>query len=270
MRIVIPVVFMLLAVVVAAEEPTGGLPLNGQEAVAFLRSAEVVGEPESFDTKAITDPLRVTLSDGERTLRAIFKDEDTYYQAFKFGDGTEVLRVKDSYKHEVAAYELDLLLDLGIVPPCVERTLFRRTGSLCLWVEDAMDESKRRERRIMPPDLEQWYDQMDRLQLFQHLINDLDRANIRNIVSDPKFKIYKVDSSMSFYPQRSLRKDGDLKRFSRQFLESLEALDQAVLEERLKPWTIKSERKALWARRDLLLGLAAKQIAERGESEVLY
>jgi len=270
MRILISVVLLFSTVGVAADQTAGGLPLHGEEAVAFLRSAEVVGEPESFDTKAITDPLRVTLTDGERTLRAIFKDEDTYHSGFKFGDGTEVLRVRDSYKHEIAAYELDLLLGLGIVPPCVERKLFRRTGSLCLWVEDATDEAKRRERKVVPPDLVQWYDQMDRVKLFQHLVNDLDRANIRNIVSDPEFKIYKVDSSMSFYPQYSLREEDQPTRFSRQFLESLESLDRVVLDERLKSWTTKGERKSLWARRGLILELAAKQVAERGEAEVLH
>lgn len=270
MRFVIPVLLLLAAFVATAEEAVVGLPLNGEEAVAFLRTAEVVGEPETFDDKAITAPVRVTLTDGERTLRAIFKDESTYYPEFKFGDGTRVERVTDTYKHELAAYELDVLLGLGIVPPCVERELLRRTGSLCMWVEEAMDEAKRRERRIKPPDLRQWYDQMHRVQLFQHLVNDLDRANIRNIVSDPEFKIYKVDSSMSFYPDRTLRDEDLPTRFSRQFLEALESLDQAVMDEQLQPWTRKSERKALWARRQRLLDLAAKQVEARGESEVLY
>ena len=96
MRILISAVLLFSTVGVAADQAVGGLPLNGEEAVAFLRSAEVVGEPESFDTKAITAPVRVTLTDGKRTLRAIFKDEDTYHAGFKFGDGTEVQRVRDS------------------------------------------------------------------------------------------------------------------------------------------------------------------------------
>ena len=270
MRTVISIVLLLSTVVAAADEPVVGLPLTGDDAAAFLRSAEVVGEPEHFDTVAITEPFRVTLSNGERTLRAIFKDESAYYSAFRFGDGTEVQGVKDSYKHEIAAYELDLLLGLGIVPPCVERTLSRRTGSLCMWVEEAMDEAKRLERGLKPPDQDRWNDQMAVVQLFQELINDLDRANIRNIVSDAKFRIYKVDSSMGFHVGRRLSDEDRLTRFSRRFLESLEALDRSVVDERLKPWTSKSERKALWARRDRILELAAERAAEHGEETVLY
>ena len=71
--------FLLLSVGlgVAGETPDDkivvGLPLTGQEAVAFLQSAEVVSKPEDFDDLAITSPRRMELSDGNRTLRAIFK-----------------------------------------------------------------------------------------------------------------------------------------------------------------------------------------------------
>ena len=270
MRIVISIILLLSAVAMADDDPVVGLPLTGETAVTFLRSAEVVGKPEKFDKVAITDPVRVTLTDGERSLRAIFKDEIESYSAFKFGDGTEVLGVKDSYKHEIAAYELDVLLGLGVVPPCVERTLFRRTGSLCMWVEEAMDEAKRRQLGVQPPDLDQWNDQMATVQVFQQWINDLDQANIRNLVSDSNFKIYKVDSSMGFHAQRGLRDEGQLTRFSRRFLEALKALDREVMDERLGPWISKRNRKSLWGRRDRILELAAERVAERGEDAVLY
>jgi hypothetical protein len=270
MRVMISIVLLVCAVAVADDAPVVGLPLTGEEAVTFLRSAEAVGKPEKFDEVAITEPFRVTLTDGERTLRAIFKDENESYSAFRFGDGTEVLGVKDSFKHEIAAYELDVLLGLGIVPPCVQRTLFRRTGALCMWVEEAMDEARRRERGLRPPDQDRWDDQMATVELFQRLINDLDEANIRNLLSDSNFKIYKVDSSMGFHPRGKLRDEDQLTRFSRQFLEALEALDRAVMDERLGPWINKRERKTLWARRDRILELAAERVAERGEEAVLY
>ena len=270
MRVVTSIVLLVSAVAMADDAPVVGLPLTGEEAVTFLSSAEAVGKPEKFDKVAITEPFRVKLTDGERTLRAIFKDESESYSAFKFGDGTEVLGVKDSYKHEIAAYELDALLGLGVVPPCVERTLFRRTGSLCMWVEEAMDEARRLERGPRPPDMDRWNDQMATVQLFQRLINDLDEANIRNLVSDSDFKLYKVDSSMGFHPRRGLRDEDQLTRFSRQLLEALEALDRVAMDERLGPWLSKRERKSLWGRRDRILELADERVAEHGEEAVLY
>ena len=95
---------------------------------------------------AITSPAGWSSTTAARTLRAIFKDENTQHRGtFRYGDGREVPVVKDSYLHEIAAYELDALLGLEIVPPCVERKLFSRKGSLCLWVEDSITEAERKE-----------------------------------------------------------------------------------------------------------------------------
>jgi len=193
---------VLLTVCGTAAQETGnpptasdvvGLPLTGDEAVAYLSSAEVTGQPEDFDPLAITGPVRVTLTDGSRTLRAVFKDEDTLYPEFRFGDGRVVERAKDSYKHEIAAFELDRLLGLDIVPPCVERRLFKRKGSLCLWIEGAMTEDVRREKGLEPPDPEGFKDDLREIRLFQQLIADLDYSNIRNLVVDANFKVYKVE-----------------------------------------------------------------------------
>jgi hypothetical protein len=261
-------------VVLAADPPVGsqvvGLPLTREEALSFLRSAEVVDQPENFDSKAITDPVRLTASDGTHTLRAIFKDENTLYPRFRFGDGREVDRVRDSYKHEIAAFELDTMLGLGLVPPCVERTLFSHTGALCLWVENAITEAERGRRGLHPPDVEQWNRRMILVRFFHQLILDLDFANIRNLLVDENFRIYKVDSSMAFHVDRELRRENSLTRFSRAALTALESLERSELEERLGPWLLRRELDALWARRNRLLELARENVARHGEAEVLY
>ncbi len=279
MRIkLILVATLVLAVVTgveAAEERTAeaavvGLPLTGSAAVEFLRTAEVVGEPESFDTVAITDPLRVRVSDGERTLRAVFKDEHTLYPNFRFGDGREVERAWDSYKHEIAAFELDLLMGLGLVPPCVERMMFSRTGSLCLWVEGARTEAERRKEGLEPPDPEKFKNDLREARLFQQFIADLDFSNIRNLIVDDDFRVYKVDSSMAFYDDPGLIGELQPKTYSRRFLKALRALDQATVTEKLKPWLLNQQIKKLWARRDKILKRADKLIAKQGEDKMLY
>ena len=247
-----------------------GLPLIGAEAVEFLSTAKVVGEPESFDEVAITGPLRVTLSDGARTLRAVFKDEDTLYPEFRYGDGREVERAKDSYKHEIAAFELDTMLGLGLVPPCVERKIGSRKGSLCLWVERSMTEDRRREDGLDPPDPVQFKAQMREVRLFQQLIADLDYSNIRNLVIDTNFQVYKVDSSMAYYPDPELLPELNSAHVSRRFLRALETLDKKEMNERLNRWLLKVQRGDLWARRNRILKRADKLIAEYGEEEVLY
>ena len=256
---------------VKVEHPTVGLPLSGQEAVDFLRSAEVTGKPEDFDDLAITSPRRLELTLECKTVRAIFKDENTTHRGtFRYGDGREVPMVTDSYKHEVAAFELDLMLDLGIVAPCVERKLFKRKGSLCLWVEDSMTEADRKEKGIEPPDRRDFNEQMYTLFLFQQLISDQDFSNIRNIVIDSDFKIYKIDSSMAFYRDSALIDQLNAPTYSRRFLTALKTLDRKQLGERLKPWLLKPQIKSLWDRRQKIIERADKLVAEHGEDKILY
>ncbi len=247
-----------------------GLPLSGKEAVEFLRLAEVVGEPVAFDSVAITEPVRVTMTDGNRTLRAIFKDENVLHHRFRFGDGREVDNVRDSYKHEIAAFELATLLGLDLVPPCVERSLFRRTGSLCLWVEGAITEAERRSSKLAPENMSRWNRTLLDIRLFHQLTQDLDFTNIRNLVVDADFRIYKVDSSMAFHADPALIKKIGLTMFSRNLLEALTALERPTVEDTLGPWLTKREIDALWRRRGRILEFAQERVAELGERPVLY
>ncbi len=269
--------FLLLSVgpAVAGETPDEkivvGLPLTGPEAVAFLQTAEVVSKPEDFDDLAITSPRRMELSDGARTLRVIFKDENTLHRGvFRYGDGREVPMVKDSYLHEIAAFELAEMLDLEMVPACVERKLFSRKGSVCLWVEGADTEAERKERGIEPPDRKLFNQQMYDLRFFQQLIADQDFSNIRNILVDRDFRVYKVDSSMAFHPEKALIDELHSPVYSRRLLTALESLDRTQLEERLKPSLIKAEIRSLWDRRERILERAQELIAEHGEDKILY
>jgi hypothetical protein len=45
---------------------------------------------------------------------------------------------------------------------------------------------------------------------------------------------------------------------------------EARVRERLKPWLSKAQIKGLMARRDCILELAERRIAEQGEAAVLY
>lgn len=265
------IVFILGATsALAAEDEIIGLPLTGEEAVNFMRTAEVEGRPEEFDSLAISDPVRVTLTAGTQTIRAIFKDENTNHLKFKFADGRTLTRVKDSYRNEIAAYELDVLLELGIVPPCVERRIHSHTGALCLWVENAMTESERINKNIQPPSAATWNDQMFTIRLFHQLIWDPDYNNVRNTLVDANFKIYKIDSSMAFRPDSNLRKEKSLTRFSRKLLAGLESLERSEVDARLGPWLDEKRLDALWARRTRILELAKERIADMGEEAVLF
>jgi len=70
---------------------------------------------------------------------------------------------RDSWRHEVAAYELDKLLGLGLVPPTVERRIARQAGSLQMWVEGATTEDDRKQEGRAAPDAEAWNARIDRM-----------------------------------------------------------------------------------------------------------
>jgi hypothetical protein len=263
--------FLMLALQTApAVTQTPALPIAGEEAEVFLRTAEVM-KLEEFDSKGITKPRKAILSNGEQTVEAVFKTVDTIQPKVKLTTGRTVFRLKDSYKHEIAAYELDKLLGLGIVPPTVERTIHRETGSLSLWVHGTMTEWHRAEvKKIPPPNPQSWNDRMFVIRLFMQLTWDTDYNNISNLLIDADWHIWKIDSSRAFRADPKLRRKGTLTRFSRRTLAALGELSRERLDEHLGPWLDRKQLDTLWARRERILELATERVAEHGEVAVLY
>jgi len=238
-----------------------------QSLEAFLRTADVT-DRETVP-QGVTRPQRLTLSDGTTTRRALWKTLDENVPIQEFRRGRPELRFKDSYRHEIAAYELDKLLGLRMVPPTVERHLGRQTGCLQLWLEGCITEADRLTRGLHAPDAERWNRQMYEVRLFHQLIDDPDARNVSNLLVDADFNLYVIDSSRAFRYHHELGDAGSLRRFSRRLLERLEALTPQLLEDRLGRWLTGEQTDALLARRDLILALAARRVEDEGP-RVLY
>jgi hypothetical protein len=266
---IVPIV-MLFALQGAQPQavPDFGLPITGVEAEEFLRTAEIL-EVESITERGVTQPKRVTLSDGSREVRAVFKTIDEYRPFKDLGD-RRWPNFRDSYKHEVAAYELDKMLGLDMVPPCVVRRVGSQKGSLCLWVEGAMSEVDRIQRKIQPPDVDAWNRQVQVLRTFLALIGDMDYKNLNNVLLDPDFKIYKIDSSRGFRTDKTVIDEHAITRLSRSLLDVLKQLQREEVQAGLGQWLDKGQVKGLMSRRDHILELIEERIAERGEAAVLW
>lgn len=250
------------------DEPFG-LPLSGEAAETFLREARIVDKKTL--PVGITRSQRYTLTDGTRKARAVWKTIDESKPGVtNFQGGGFVVDFADSWKHEVASYELDKLVGTGLVPPTVERTFDRTTGSLQLWVEKAKTEADRKQERIGPPDTEAWNRQMYCVRLLHQLTFNTDARNIRNVLFDPTFRVYAVDFSRAFAPYSDLRSPSELERFPRAALERMRAFDRQLLGEKLGRWLTGRQIDTMLKRRDKILALAERLVAEKGEAGVLY
>jgi len=244
-----------------------GLPLEATAAEEFLRTARVVDRARIGG--GLTRPERLTLTDGTRTHCAIWKTIDEHRMGLRQLEGGVEFDFRDSWRHEVAVYELDKLLGLGLVPPTVERRIDGRDGSLQIWVEGAMTENARRKKGLVAPGIEAWNAQMHRVRLLHQLAYDTDFRNPDNVLVDPAFRVYAIDFSRAFRIQTGLLEPGDLVRFSRATLERLAAVDRPTLDTRLGRWLDKAQITGLLARRDKILALVKQRVAEKGEEAVL-
>jgi hypothetical protein len=246
-----------------------GLPLRGEAAETFLRTAEVAKKKALGS--GITHSEQYTLTDGTQTHKAVWKTVNYFARGLStYGGDVTILDAEDSYRFEIAAYELDKLLGLDLVPPAVERTFDRKKGSLQLWVEGAMTEADRKKKGLSPPDVEAWNRQIHKVRLLRQLTDDWDAQNITNVLLDPSFRVYAIDFSRSFTTYGWVRDEKELERFSRSALEALKRLDQATLEARLGAWIRPPQVRALLKRRDQIVAIAARRAAEEGEAAVFY
>jgi hypothetical protein len=233
----------------------------------FLLTAKVIASHQS--AKGITNPWRLTLTDGTITHDASFQAIDEHKTSMQLASGTE-LNFVDSYKYNIAAYALAEMLGMDdIVPVYVERKWKGNAGSLSWWLPVKMDEADRRKQQIFAPDTDAWNKQMYKVRVFDQLVYDND-PNLTNVLIGQNWELYRVDFSRSFRLKKDLRNPDDLVRCDRQLLEKLKALDAAQLAEKTKHYLSKDEVKAVMARRDKIVERFQKLVAEKGENEVLY
>jgi len=248
----------------AAEEPQ----LTVEQMKAFLLSAKVIKEKQT--SKGITAPSRLTLSDGVMTHDAGFQTIDESKPKMEFASGGAEMNFRDSYKFNLAAYELACMLGLGqMMPVTVERKIGGKIGSLTWWLKVQMDEADRMKKKITPPYSESWNEQMHRIRVFTQLVYDMDR-NLTNLLIGPQWQLYMIDFTRAFRVHQQLKNEKDLVKCDRHLLDNLRKLDARHIEQAMKPYLNASEIKAITVRRGKIVEHFEKLIAQKGEKEVLY
>jgi hypothetical protein len=227
-----------------------GAVLSREEMEAFLLRARVVRRKSA--PKGVTGTLRATLSDGAITHDASVQTIDEYRGQFTTLRGTE-FNFRDTWRFNVAAYKLDKLLGLQMVPPTVERPYGGKDASFTWWVDDVlMDEGQRLETKTSPPDSASWNQQMWIVRVFDQLIYNTDR-NVGNLLIDKNWRLWMIDHSRAFRLHKTLIDTRNLTRCDRGLLERLRALDADTLEKEMRGYLGSNEVRVLLARRDLIV-----------------
>jgi hypothetical protein len=259
------VVVLCLAVLsqAAAQEPN----LSEQEIRQFLLQAKVINSRHT--SNGVTSPYRLTLSDGKLTHDASFQPIDVTQNNAQMEGGTEPI-FRDSYHFNIAAYELAKLVGLGdMMPVYVQRKWKGDYGSLSWWVPSKMDEATRKKHNIQPPDPSAWNKQVNKMWVFSELVYDTDR-NATNMLITEDWKLWMIDFTRAFRLNHDLFEPRNLGMCDRQLLANLRQLKEADVLEKTKPHLTKDQVKAVMARRDKIVAIYDKRIAQEGESAVLY
>ncbi len=256
---------LLLALTVNTTAESTGLS-SKQEMEDFLQRAKVIATKKL--SVGITQSKKLTLTDGRGTHAAHLQTVNVYKPVFEGQRGTE-LNFRDSYKYNIAAYRLDKLLKLNMVPVSVERSVGGRMGAVTWWVDNVlMMEKERISKKLIPPDVDEWNDQMYQARVFNELVYNTD-ANLGNLLITEAWELRMIDFTRAFRWQTKLRNANNLTRIDRRIYDGLRGLDAETLKSELGACLSKREIAGILARRDRIIEHFDKLIAEKGAAAVI-
>ncbi len=246
-----------------------GVPTTDAEQETFLREGVVV-KSRGAGGGGITGALRVTLRLGDVQHDALVQSIDEEKPFADHGRGRE-LDYRDSYRNNAAAYRLDRLLGLGMVPVTIVRHHEGKRSGFTWWIDDVlMDERARLAKKIGAPDTLAWNRQMWVVRLFDQLIYNTDR-NLGNLLIDKSWRLWMIDHTRAFKVFDQLKSPKNLApQCARGLLLALRRLEHAALAEATRDLLGDAQVRGLLARRDLIVAYYDDRIRELGEDAVLY
>jgi len=247
----------------------------GREGIErFLITAEILrAEPIG---EGVTKPTKVYLRKDGIEGKAVWKNPSGLQ--FGFWEG---------WQYEIAAYRMDKLVGLNMIPPTVERELHGKKGSLQYWVETKCSLLDLQEKGTpIPESAGESTDKMKYIsRAFDSLIANEDRTQ-QNVRYTEDWRTILIDHSRSFrsgreftekllFGPRGIRKNAEgrpflFRRLPRDFVERLKGMTFENVKEAVGTCLTDKEIRSLLARRDLLLEDIAEMIKAQGEDKVLY
>jgi hypothetical protein len=237
----------------------------------FLRTANIVRSEQLSIEEGVTEPWKLTLT----------KDGTTRFALWKDARGTQ-MGFYENWKYEIAAYELDKILGLNMVPPTVEKRFRRKVGSCQLWIEDADIL-----RRAVNQGLDRKIFQTTAFkraayiqQLFDNLIGNEDR-NTGNLLITSDRRSILIDHSRTFrttpafteglpFSREKMGGAEGMRELPRVLVEKVRILDEKTIVDAVGKYLSKKEIRAILSRLKLILSEIDRLVAVYGEERVLY
>jgi hypothetical protein len=218
----------------------------------FLRTAEVVSIEDIG--VGITKPQRITLRKDGHQCRAIFKTVDISDVEPGYTNRLESV-FTDKYTYEEAAYRVDRMLGIGLVPVTVTREIDGRRGSVQLWIENAIEMQTAADKNMTIGNMDLLLQRLMLMYILDAMIYNVDR-NFTNVLVRPESDdLFLIDHSRAF---RIIKKLPDLKEerpipVPASVARELRTLDVETLESQLGNLLSKRQIRAIDSRRKLLV-----------------
>lgn len=229
--------------------------LSDAEVEAFLKTARVVDTGRT--KKGVTDSIRATLSNGTITHDAHVQNVSEFKREFSSRSGVE-FNFRDHWSFNIAAYKLDRMLGLNMVPVSVERRYRNEPAAFTWWIEDVvMDEGERLKKNVQPPVPKVWNEQMSLVRLFDQLIYNVDR-NGGNLLITRNWRAWAIDHTRAFRVLDNLKDPHNITRCDRLVFERLKALTRDALKKEMAGYLDDGQIRAILLRRDKIVELLEK------------
>lgn len=244
------------------------------EMETFLLTAEIVRfEPVG---EGVTHPFRLHLKKGDFETTAFWKNPSGMMNG-----------ALEGWQYEIAAYRLDKLIGLNMVPVTVEREFQGKKGDLSLYAKHKFSLLEVAEKNIPTPD-----EALDRVnkakwltRAWDSLVANDDRTQ-QNILVTEDWRTILIDHSRAFrstkefterlmYGASGIKKSKAgspflFRRLPRWFAEKIRGLTFESVKGAVGGTLTDVEIRAILIRRDLLIKEIEGMIKEQGEAKVLY
>jgi len=249
---------------------TEGRPLPFQDKATILdalRTGRIV-EREQM-SRGVAKNIKLKIEFKGVRFNAVMRLIDVTEKE-KTGSARMVVKYRDSYIFEAAAYELSEVLGIGRVPPTAERAAGEVGSSVQIWMEGtAPEDILLEEDRLKPPDKTSWWKQKAIMWVFDALIANTDR-NQGNLLIDENWNLWLIDHTRAFRETSVLFDVEHLDMCERKLWAALQNSDDETIRKRLEPYLTSAELTKLFLRKKKLIKHFNKRIKKRGEDRILY